>query len=604
MDKVHPTMGHAKTDTEESNSNLVVAHSSTKSRGWTEQEKKEWKERQLTYKKKTYDVSDYYWPIASRSWCRRIATNGKFERATLIVIVANALWIAYDSDNNTKDTLVEAEYQFVVAENLFCLFFTFEWSVRFGAFKRKLNCFKDGWFVFDTMLVTTMVFETWVMSIILLAAGTGSGQSNPLGNSALLRMARLLRLTRMARLGRLFRAVPELLIQIKGIIHALKAVIVTLVLLAFLLYVFAICFRQMTDGTEVEKKYFPDMGTSMYSLLVYGTFLDNLSQISDDILYECNVMIWFVFLLFVLCAALMVTNMLIGVLCEVVSLVAEKERDRMDREMVEETLLKVMKTLDENEDGTVAKEEFLGLLKNSHVSKESREAVELLQNRVGVDVIGIVDFVDFIFDNTDSLGDPAHESKTLKFSEFVETMMQLRGENKATVKDVVDMRKFMRAQVRGILDMSKKTTDDVLKEVKRIESMETKLDTMLAGLDIKDAKKCPTTTGAENMMRNVISANSTRDHERDTGSPVPGHRDSWPAFPNALSGSWSSFHDLAAGDGRNCDPAAPATPQAVALSSADKSRLQSSVSRLLEQIEGLEKATGQLREATQEFSSM
>ena len=52
---------------------------------------------------------------------------------------------------------------------------------------------------------------------------------------------------------------------------------------------------------------------------------------------------------------------------------------------------------------------------------------------VGVDVIGLVDFTDYIFK-----GD-----QKLTFPDFMEVILQLRGTNNATVKDLVDLRKVV-----------------------------------------------------------------------------------------------------------------------------------------------------------------
>merc|ERR1740121_2376126 len=91
-----------------------------------------------------------------------------------------------------------------------------------------------------------MVVETWLLTAIFLSMG---GVDGDLGNASILRMARLLRLSRMARMVRLFRAMPEVLILIKGILAATRSVVFTLFLLLILLYVFAIALRQLTDKT-------------------------------------------------------------------------------------------------------------------------------------------------------------------------------------------------------------------------------------------------------------------------------------------------------------------------------------------------------------------
>merc|ERR1712032_1241869 len=54
-------------------------------------------------------------------------------------------------------------------------------------------------------------------------------------------------------------------------------------------------------------------------------------------------------------------------------------------------------------------------------------------HEVGVDVVGLVDFSDYIFKDGDEL----------TFQTFMEIVLQLRGKNTATVKDIVDLRKLI-----------------------------------------------------------------------------------------------------------------------------------------------------------------
>merc|ERR1719199_1858592 len=100
-----------------------------------------------------------------------------------------------------------------------------------------------------------MVLETWIFTgIILLLGGSGSGGSG--GNAGIMRLARLLRLSRMARMGKLLRVMPELMIMIKGMKAATRSVFFTLLLLIIIMYVFAIAFVQLADGTEVGSIHF------------------------------------------------------------------------------------------------------------------------------------------------------------------------------------------------------------------------------------------------------------------------------------------------------------------------------------------------------------
>merc|ERR1719265_1598668 len=125
--------------------------------------------------KPKHTVFDYY--KKSGPW-QRIARSQIFEHLTLGVIAFNAIWIAVDTDHNGAEMLLDAHPVFQVAENFFCAFFSFEWFVRFMSFKRKRDGCKDAWFVFDSILVLSIVLETWALNAVALFHSGGSGSNS------------------------------------------------------------------------------------------------------------------------------------------------------------------------------------------------------------------------------------------------------------------------------------------------------------------------------------------------------------------------------------------------------------------------------------------
>merc|ERR1719424_2053468 len=97
---------------------------------------------------------------------------------------------------------------------------------------------------------------------------------SPLGNASVLKLVRLIRLTRMARMAKLLRAIPELIILIKGIVVASRSVVFTLMLLMIIIYFFAIVFRQLAADTDVGVEYFNPVPEAMFSLLLDGVLPD------------------------------------------------------------------------------------------------------------------------------------------------------------------------------------------------------------------------------------------------------------------------------------------------------------------------------------------
>lgn len=428
--------------------------------GYTDAETIKRDVRALILRPDEYNVFTFYKNQDSCFWSR-LAQRPEFENVTLGVIVGNAVWIAVDTDWNKETTLTSYSPLFQVMEHLFCTYFSVEWLVRFMAFKRKADCRKDGWFVFDSTLVFMMVVETWVFTLIGFI--TGETSESPLGDAAALRLFRLLRLSRLLRM---LKSLPELMILVKGIKEAMRSVAAVMCLLGIILYVFAIAFTQLAVDKEVIREaYFQNVALAMYSLLIYGTFLDDLSQFCDDIRAEsipCLCLLG----IFICLSALTVMNMLIGVLCEVVSGVAATENEMNTVRDASQTMQGIMGKLDNDGNQKITLEEFRGIL----VLPKALKALE----KVGVDPVGVVDFAELMFFED---SDPS-KPRELPFADFMEMILDLRSTNTAKVKDIKYMWRQLNPklmhltkdleQLDGRTERVEQTMDAVLAEVKKL----------------------------------------------------------------------------------------------------------------------------------------
>ncbi|CAE8591248.1 unnamed protein product [Polarella glacialis] len=397
----------------------------------------------ILQQKPPYRVYDYY---HETGFWRGVATSAIFENATLVVIAINALWIAIDTDWNTADDLMEADSVdiscfrvsivhsvcpvlgvshacqcqahpvFQVAEHAFCIYFSCEWIVRFMSFKRKFNSLKDPWFVFDSFLVATMVVETWGIPILKAATGL----SGNIGPTAVLRLLRLLRLSRLVRM---LRSLPELMILVKGMVTAMKSVVYVFGLLAIITYIYGIALTQLSAGFEFHDLYFTSVGVSMYSLLIYATFLDNLADFCDAIRAESLPCLFIVFT-FVGLAAMTMMNMLIGVLCEVVSSVAAAENEERMTVTVVEKMREVLAAVDADNNGSISYKEFLLICHQPAALQALKE--------VGIDPVGMIDFAETLF-----IQDGVAIEMT--FEKFMGMLLDLRESNCARVKDIMNL---------------------------------------------------------------------------------------------------------------------------------------------------------------------
>jgi len=309
------------------------------------------------------------------SFCGRLAGNKKFEALTFFFIGLNAAYIGLDADYSARtgkpDDLYDPKTPIwsVIMENVFCVYFTFEVLVRFIGYKEKRTSLTDGWFIFDGTLVTMMVLETWFFPMI--------GVGGALAQFAVLRLLRLLRISRMARL---MKKVPELMIIIKGLIASFRSVGCTAILQVLILYVWSILFvseyhekydelnpLSEEDPAAEINSFFGTMGKSMFSLFIYGTVLDDVTQCADAIRNTESMSMLALFIIFILISSFTILNMLIGILCEVVSATAESEQTKGAETCVKEAITTLYYTLDSNGDGMITEEEFKHMRDNEDV---------------------------------------------------------------------------------------------------------------------------------------------------------------------------------------------------------------------------------------------
>eukprot|EP00427_Karlodinium_veneficum_P042552 CAMPEP_0169262392 /NCGR_PEP_ID=MMETSP1016-20121227/43683_1 /TAXON_ID=342587 /ORGANISM="Karlodinium micrum, Strain CCMP2283" /LENGTH=480 /DNA_ID=CAMNT_0009344915 /DNA_START=286 /DNA_END=1726 /DNA_ORIENTATION=+ len=307
--------------------------------------------------------------------------------------------------------------------------------------------------------------------VIALTASGGGG----MGNTSVLRLLRLMRLTRISRLARLLRAMPELLVMIKGMLAATRSVALTILLLVFILYVFGIVERLLSNDTEVGEKYFSSVPTAMGNLVLHGALLDNVGAVMEDLSSQPLCAIAYVVV--IMLAALTMMNMLVGVLCEVVSAVSATEKEEMAVSSVRSKITEILKdrlngkaVMDAwsakheyptfkklqrcpacsgelleaaSKSGKAWKEQDLTITKEDFVELVGKTEAVVALKEVGIDAETLIDYAKIIF-QSDEKGQAFDQQLSLQ--DFMNWALQLRSTNQATVKDISDLRKFIHEQ--------------------------------------------------------------------------------------------------------------------------------------------------------------
>lgn len=378
------------------------------------------------------------------AWAAPLVTSPLFFCISMSMVFVNSLWIGIDADDDSGTTLYESSPYKIVIENMFCIYFFAELFLNVSVLQRMRQIFHSSWLTFDLTLVFLMVCETWLVPLVLFAAGVQGDSSIGVPRQlAVLRIVRLLRLTRLGRIVRLLRWMPEVMMMLKGIAAALRSVFTTILMLVVLLYVFAIIFKSQSEDNEALREFFPTVLGSMYRLLMHGSFLDNCTDAMDLISTE-NQALATVFLCFIILSSFMVLNMLVGILCDVVREVSLAEKDKTARTGLKTMLLGVLEAYDKEDDEHIAHEEFTLLLTNPEIHG--------ILTRFGVDVNDLMSLKDVLFQDKKAVtshgqrvdNENSIPLKKLSFAEFIEVVMRLRGGNNASVTDIVDLREYVR----------------------------------------------------------------------------------------------------------------------------------------------------------------
>jgi hypothetical protein len=368
-----------------------------------------------------YNVEDRY---KTTGFCQEAARSNYFQNATVAVILLNTLWMSIDTDYNHADVLSEALLVFQVMDNFFCAYFTIEISLRFGAFEKKIDAAKDYWFVFDTSLVLLMIWETWIQ--VLMFRLNGDVSEGGMRSASVLRIFRAFRLLRISRMTRLLRSMPELFILVKSIGTAMRCMCATLCMLIIVIYVFSILFTQLTEGTQIKHDHFGSVPEAMNFML-----LQVLCGFDADFilkLLSVSVVYYVLWLMYVLIGSLSIMNVLIGILCEVVSGTADSEKERAIRT----DIALQINSIGVADDMNISKAVMMMTLEDRNIEKHLEE--------IGIDVHALLDFVHYFEDTTEML-----------LPHFVELCVQFRGPKLTTVNDVVNLRKYISMEV-GLIE--------------------------------------------------------------------------------------------------------------------------------------------------------
>jgi voltage-gated sodium channel len=241
---------------------------------------------------------------------QRLKDNRWFEFFVISVILLSALEIGLKTYDLSETTLFIMSYLDVSIT----LFFLVEILIRFFAEPNKRQFFKNGWNVFDSLVV----------AISLIPVDEAS-------------MALLVRLVRVFRVLRLISVVSELRMLINSLLQALPQLGYVMLLMFIIFYIYAAVGSYVFEA--INPVLWGDVAVAMLTLFRVMTFED-----WTDVMYETMEVYplsWVYYLTFIFLSAFAFLNMVIGI---VVNVIEDEHRKEREKHLPEEPTMTELQT--------------------------------------------------------------------------------------------------------------------------------------------------------------------------------------------------------------------------------------------------------------------
>lgn len=219
-----------------------------------------------------------------------------FQNIVTIVIISSSILVGVSTYNIDGSLL----FLINILDHAITVFFIIEILIRFSSESKKQDFFKDGWNIFDSIIVISSIIPTGA------------------GNSII-----VLRLLRLARLLRIISFLPELRFVIESLIASLKQSLSILILTFILIYIYAVAGVILFG--DIAQGRFETLGEALLALFQIMT----LSSWETIMLPLVNIYpySWIFFVSYVFLSSLIILNLFVAILVDVV---AERKKRQIE----------------------------------------------------------------------------------------------------------------------------------------------------------------------------------------------------------------------------------------------------------------------------------
>jgi len=418
--------------------------------------------------------------IEDVTWLQRMVHGHVFEMFFGFLIMTNSIFMGVEVDYTANNPTSDSPLSFYVVNYLYTFFFTVELFIRVSADRLSYcqgGCKKQMWNALDVIIVVSSLFEVVLdgMKFMRDAEDEDGGGVN-VSNLRIVRIIRISKLMRLFRIGRIMKFVRSLRTLIISIIHTLKSVFWSLLLLTIIIYVFAIIFAQAVSDYNVSVIFnvVPDgFSSNEREQLLYhwGTLPDAMLSLFMSIsggvswidvvkpLRLLNTIWLFIFLCFIGFVYFAVLNVVTGVFCQSAIESTQQDQESMVQAFISNKNLyttrfkNLFSELDAEDTGIITRDEF-----EEHINDDRVQAYFGTLGLEAQDAIRLFETLDM--SDADEVG--------IDIEDFVDGCLRLKGtakscdlarllyENKTIMRELVDFIEFAEEQFSQILGETKK----------------------------------------------------------------------------------------------------------------------------------------------------
>ncbi|CAG7605295.1 hypothetical protein PAESOLCIP111_00792 [Paenibacillus solanacearum] len=266
-------------------------------------------------------------PLPARTIrARALASHPLFHHFVIVLIILNAILVGME----TYPALYEPhERLFYWADRVLLWLFTVELGLRIWAARPLHSFFKDGWNVFDLLIVLSGHLFTDTSLITLL------------------------RILRILRVLRAISAIPSLRRIVNALLLTIPALGNITLLLSLLFYIFAVIGTNLFSALEPE--YFGSLHQSLltlFQIILVDGVMDIVRPLLDVMPWS-----WIYFVVFILLGTFVIFNLFVGVIVSNIEKVEREDREedhaelaalRTDLKFMRDELREIKQLLEKN----------------------------------------------------------------------------------------------------------------------------------------------------------------------------------------------------------------------------------------------------------------